>query len=89
MRKQYVISLDDLRHVSIECPRCRARVTLDMKERPELPGKQPMFAPKICPGCHEPYDSAIQPNVDALQRAYQSLAAIADRIRFVGEAADE
>ncbi|MGH7487071.1 MAG: hypothetical protein ACRD9L_21655 [Bryobacteraceae bacterium] len=85
MRKQILISIADLRYVSIECPQCRAQVVLDMKERSAFAEKHGLFAPPECPACHTPYDSAIQPNVDNLQRAYQSLLKIADRIRFHGE----
>jgi hypothetical protein len=38
-----------------------------------------------CPGCRTAYDSAVQPNMDQLQRVYRSLLEIGDRISFHGE----
>ena len=85
MYQETVISMADLRYVGIECPHCRTRVILDMKETAALAVEHGIFAPRICPGCRTPYDSAIQPNIDNLQRAYQSLLEIADSISFRGE----
>lgn len=85
MRKELVVSLADLRYVSIECPTCRAVVTLDMKERSAFAQREEIFAPKKCPGCFTPYDSAIQPSIDKFQKCYEALAPIADRIAFRGE----
>jgi hypothetical protein len=86
MHKQLVVSLADLRFVSIECPLCKTVVTLDMKEPHELAQKYDnAFCPKDCPGCRKQYDSAIRPNVDSFQKSYQALGEIADRISFRGE----
>ncbi len=71
MRKQIVISLADLRFVSVECPECRTVVTMDMQEPHEFAQKHDAFTPKECPGCSRQYDSAIRPNVDKFQKAYQ------------------
>lgn len=89
MHKELVISIADLRYVCILCPHCQTKVVLDMKEKAPFAAKHGIFAPKKCPGCYAEYDSAIQPNVDDLQRAYQSLIEIADRISFRGEATIE
>jgi hypothetical protein len=82
VQKEFVISLSDLRYVSITCPNCRTIVTLDMKEPSEFSEKHGAFAPKECPGCRIDYDTAIRPAVDGFQRSYQSLGEIADRISF-------
>jgi len=82
VRKEVVISIADLRYVCIECPQCQTKVILDMEQKAAFAEKHGIFAPKECPGCHSAYDSAIQPNIDQLQRAYQSLLEIADRITF-------
>lgn len=82
MQKQLVASLADLRFVSIECPTCRTLVTMDMKEPHEFTAKYDAFTPKDCPACRHQYDSAVRPGVDALQRAYTALIAIADRVSF-------
>ncbi len=86
MQKQFVISLCDLRYVCIECPHCKAVVTLDMKETSEFQSKQGVFAPKECPGCRKAYDTAIPPNVDSFQRSYKALLEIAERVSFRGKA---
>lgn len=82
MQKQLVVSLADLRFVSIECPTCRTLVTMDMKDPHELKVKHDAFTPKDCPACRNQYDSAIRPGVDAFQRAYAALIGIADRVSF-------
>jgi hypothetical protein len=82
VQKEFVVSLNDLRYVSITCPNCRAIVTLDMKEPSEFSKKYETFAPKECPSCRIDYDTAIRPAIDAFQRSYQSLGEIADRISF-------
>ena len=86
MYKQFVVSLADLRFFSIECQLCKTVVTLDMKDVHELAQKYDnAFCPKDCAGCRRQYDSAIRPNVDAFQKAYHALFAIADRVSFRGE----
>lgn len=82
MQKQFVVSLADLRFVSIECPTCKTLVTMDMKEPHELTAKYDAFTPKDCPACRHQYDSAVRPGVDALQRAYAALIPIANRVSF-------
>ena len=86
MQKQIVVSLADLRYVSVHCPRCRTTVTLDMKEPSEFAKKYDgAFVPKECPGCREDYDTAIRPSVGAFQSSYHSLSEIAERVSFSGE----
>ncbi len=86
MQKQIVISLMDLRYVSIECPHCKTVVTLDMKGGlGDLGKKHKVFTPEKCPACPADYDTAIKENVDGFCRAYQSLLPIAERISFRGE----
>ncbi len=82
MHKQFVVSLADLRFVSVECPTCKTVVTMDMKEPHELKVKHDAFTPKDCSACRHQYDSAIRPGVDAFQRAYAALVGIADRVTF-------
>lgn len=89
MRQEPVVSLTDLRYVSIECPLCRTRVVLDMAEISEHAKKEGVFAPAECPGCRVRYDTAIRPGIDQFQQAYQKLVPIAG-ISFhgAGEVAD-
>ena len=88
MQRELIVSLADLRYVTITCPQCRTQVTLDMKEPSEFSQKHESgyFAPRHCPGCTALYDTAIVPAVNGFQRLYQSVFAIADRISFKGEA---
>jgi len=87
MHKELVVSLADLRYVSISCQNCRTVVTLDMKTPSEFAQKNDgAFAPKQCPGCRQDYDTAIRPSVESFQRSYHSLMEIAGRISFRGEA---
>ncbi len=84
MHKELVFSLADLRYVSIECARCKTKLVLDMKEVSDFSRRHGVFAPKDCPGCHEAYDPAIRPSVDAFRDAYKNLTDIGDSIRFLG-----
>jgi ribosomal protein S27E len=85
VHKELVFSIADLRYVSITCPHCRTQVILDMQEKSAFAEKHGFFAPLKCPGCKADYDSAIQPAVDDLQHAWQSLLKLGDRIGFRGE----
>lgn len=89
MRKQLSVSLSDFRYVCIECPRCKTRVILDMKNKAAFAVEHGFFTPRDCPACKTPYDSAVRPNIDQLQRAYEALFEIADRITFLGEPDEE
>ena len=82
MRKEIVFGIEDLRYVEIECPHCHTKVILDMQQPAEFAQKHDFFAPRKCPGCETSYDSAIQPGVDRLQKAYAELLRIGDRVRF-------
>jgi hypothetical protein len=84
MHKEVVVSLADLRYVSIECPNCRTKVTLDMKEKSDLSKKHEFFTPKECPGCQTGYETAIPRTLDAFQKSYEALLPIAGRITFRG-----
>ena len=85
MQREFIVSLADLRYVTITCPQCRTQVTLDMKEPSEFSKNHEYFAPSKCPGCHNLYDTAIAPAVNGFQRSYELVSAIADRISFKGE----
>jgi len=84
MQREIVVSLADLRYVSIECPNCHTKVTLDMKGKSELWEKQDFFTPKTCPGCTSAYDTAIPRSLDGFLKSYEALLPIADRITFRG-----
>lgn len=88
MHKELVVSLKDLRYVSIACPHCRTVVILDMQERSSFGENNDYFCPKQCPGCQTTYDTAIQPGIDGFQKCYKKLSTIADRVSFRGEPED-
>ena len=87
MKKQMSVSLADFRYVCIECPRCKTRVILDMKERRQFAKDNNYFTPVDCAGCKTRYDSAIPTNIDRLQQAYEGLAA--GLVTFLGESEEE
>ena len=84
MHKQIVVSLADLRYVSIQCHSCGSSITLDMGKSTTHQAANDVFLPKICTACRAPYDSAMG-NVDELRRLFQYLGPVADRITFRGE----
>jgi len=84
MHKQIVVSLSDLRYISVQCPNCDAVLTLDMTKESAHQDKYGVFFPRVCVACQTTYDSALA-NVGDLRRAFQALAAVADRVTFRGE----
>ena len=89
MRKETWVAVTDLQYVAIECPQCHTQVVMDMKEKSAMAQKYGFFAPKDCPGCRTPYDSAIRETVDELQKLYSDLLKIEARLSFRGEAKEE
>lgn len=85
MHKGISVSICDLRYICIQCPQCKTRVILDMKERSAVAEKHDFFAPMECPGCRGQYDSALRETIDKLQKLYGPLGKIADRISFLGD----
>lgn len=83
MRRQAVFTIEELRHVSITCPRCATEVVLDMAAFAEPAGVQlrMAFAPRECPACKTAYDSALIALND-LQRAYLALSKIPGAVAF-------
>ena len=78
MHRQFVLSLSDLRYISINCKKCSASVTLDMTRESDHQ-KQYGFAPMVCPACKQGYDTAIR-NLSGFRHAYQSLLCVADQL---------
>jgi hypothetical protein len=63
----------------------KTRVILDMAEPSEYAKNKSVFAPGQCPGCKTQYDSAIQENVNLMQRIYGALLPVQDRVTFIAE----
>ena len=84
MQRQIVISLADLRYVSLECDHCHSILTLDMAKVSEHQEKYGVFFPRVCSVCQKAFDTATE-NLDSFRRCYRSLLPIAGRITFRGE----
>ena len=82
MQRQLVVSLGDLRYVSVECAHCGSSVTLDMKQQTEHQTRFG-FAPAVCPVCQKPHDTSMQ-NLEGFSIAYRALLGVADRITLRG-----
>jgi hypothetical protein len=88
-QKELIVLLSDIRYVEIHCSHCTTKVTLDMQEPSEFSKKHGVFTPKLCPGCHSEYDSAVAPAVDGFQRAYRLLIAVPRSVTFRGVSSPE
>lgn len=83
MHRQLVVSLADLRYITVECKNCSSSVTLDMNKVSDHQ-RQHGFTPLVCPACRRDYDSALK-NINQLREAYDSLLGVADRITLRGD----
>ena len=83
MHAEFFISLSDLRFVSIRCPHCGTRITLDMAQDDFSVGGRYIFGPESCAGCRKPFDSTVAQNINALHAVYKGLPqAVAECITF-------
>jgi hypothetical protein len=83
MHKQLVVSLADLRYISVECKNCSSSVTLDMTKVSDHQ-RQYGFTPAVCPACRNNYDTAVK-NINQLRDAYDSLLCVADQLTLRGD----
>jgi hypothetical protein len=84
MHEQFVVSIQDLRFVALPCRHCSTRVTLDFNAEFEPDGKRaPFEAPKACPRCANPFDSAVPEAVNGMRKAWKALAGLGDGVTFV------
>jgi hypothetical protein len=88
IRREVVVSLDDLRFIRITCSHCNTTVNMDMQGEFKSSQQRLVFAPRACPGCHKSFDSAIE-NVDVFQRVYHTLAPIKQMLSFHGQPEQE
>src|ERR1019366_1995360 len=84
MQKQVVVSLSDLRYVTVLCKSCGGSITMDLAKESDHQLRFG-FTPVICSICHVGRDTSIK-YLDQLQMAYKALLGIADVITFRGEA---
>ena len=87
MHKQLVVSLLDLRYVSVGCSNCGSSITLDMTRESDHQ-KRFGFTPVACSVCQRNYDTAVK-NIDHFRSAYDSLLCVADRITLRGDGESE
>jgi len=89
MHKQTVVSIQDLRFVTILCRRCNTKVTLDLDTEFAKPRSGRFMVPRECPRCQDPFDSVLPPSIEDLQRVYKSLAVVPGAVTFTSEAGPE
>ncbi len=82
MTKEVVVSLSEIRYVSVACGNCTTRVVLDLQDKSDHAKKYGLILSGECPGCRRTYDSAMNPGLSELQRAYDSLLPIEGNISF-------
>lgn len=84
MRDQFVVSVEDLRFLTLFCRDCHTKVTLDLEMEfdPAGPHKKTFDSPKSCPRCANSFDSAIPEAVNSMQRVYRALAQLGDAVTF-------
>jgi hypothetical protein len=87
IRKELIISLDDIQFIRISCPHCNTTISLDIKSEFEPSPQRPYFAPDACSVCHKPFDTAIH-NIAKFQQAYHALRAVKETLSFNGQAED-
>lgn len=83
MQTQSVVSLSDLRKVSIGCRQCSTQILLDLEER--LPRNKILGDTKNsaeCPGCGTEYDDATRAGLLLLWDAFRALSPVAALITF-------
>jgi primosomal protein N' len=85
MLKELVVSLADIRCICVSCQHCKTKVVLDMREQSDFARTHGVFLPNECPGCRKPYDSALQPGLQNLHRAYEPLLPLEKWINFRGD----
>ena len=81
MHDQFVVSIQDLRLVTILCPQCSTKVTLDL-EVEFAPPRSPFKVPDECPRCGNRFDSAIPRAIEGIQKIYKALAQLGDAVTF-------
>jgi len=82
MQKEFVLSLANLRFVSVSCQHCKTRVVLDLREPSEYAKSFGELLPNECPGCRKSYDSSLGPGLFGLQGAYNNLRKAEKQLSF-------
>jgi hypothetical protein len=75
IRKELIVSLDDIRFIRISCPHCNTTLRLMLGEIRSQTKQGITFVPDACSVCRQPIDSAID-RVAIIQLAYHQLASL-------------
>jgi hypothetical protein len=89
MQKEIVVSLSELRRVSVSCTNCKTQIVLDLHEKSEHAKKYGLGVPAECPGCRKTFDDTLNAGLRELQSAYDALLPLEGRMRFRIEAPKE
>jgi hypothetical protein len=81
MHDQIVVSVQDLRLVTISCSHCNTKVTLDLEMDFEPP-RAPFHVPTECPRCGSRFDSAVPRAVEGMYKVYKALAQLGAAVTF-------
>jgi hypothetical protein len=78
MSKELVISVGDLRYLSVDCAHCKTNVTVDLGYKPPPPQAGELAPEQVvplsqCPTCRNLFDSRIPENIDSLRAIYLDL----------------
>ena len=80
MRKEFILTMKDLRFVRITCQACGVQVTLDLANfQKNL--RRNTFTPRTCPACGMDFDRTTQ-HLDAIQERYQALTDLGVHVAF-------
>jgi hypothetical protein len=86
MRKQILLSLDDLEQLVLACADCETEIAFDIQRGlPEAKPTQKLSAmPGECPVCSQTFDASVREGAEAILRTIKSLydADRANRIIF-------
>jgi hypothetical protein len=77
MRNKFVVSIQDLRFVTILCKSCNTQVTLDLHVEPH-----PNSIPRMCPRCQALFEGVIPGALETMQKIYTALADLGGAITF-------
>ena len=84
MQKQFILTLADLRYISIECRQCSSVLTLDMTRLSEHQEKHGFFLPGVCSACRQPFDTATK-TLSSFRDCYEELLQVPEKVTFRAE----
>jgi hypothetical protein len=86
MVKELIVSISDLRYISVDCSHCKTKVTVDLGYRPEPQQKgeipEEILSLSQCPTCRTRFDSRVPENITNFRRIYQDLVTNKIEVNF-------